>query len=69
MKELVFYAVIAISALFILGYSVHMLVGGLVSPSLERGLIAAACLLGALLIALMAWDVVRRRRGNPPPAG
>lgn len=67
MKEIGFYSFIALSALVILGYSVHMLVGGLVSPQLERWLIAAACLVGALLIALMAWDVIGRRRN--PPAG
>ncbi|HHH36306.1 MAG TPA: hypothetical protein ENK48_05690 [Gammaproteobacteria bacterium] len=63
MKEVIFYGFIAAASLFVLGYSVHMLVGGLVAPETEWKLIAGACLLGAVVIALMAWDVIRRRRG------
>ena len=62
MKELLFYLTIAITAVVILGYSVHMLVGGLVAAGTERWLITAACLAGAAVIGLMAWDVVRRRQ-------
>ena len=62
MKELAFYLTIAITSVVILGYSVHMLVGGLVAADTERWLIAAACLAGVAVIGLMAWDVVRRRQ-------
>ena len=61
MKELIFYLIIAATALFILGYSVHMLVGGLVAPETERWLVTAACLIGVSVLGLMAWDVARRR--------
>jgi hypothetical protein len=62
MKETVLYGIAAVSSLFILGYSVHMFVGGLVSHETETYLIALACTIGALVIGLMVWDVVRRRR-------
>lgn len=62
MKEVILYAIAGISSLFILGYAVHMFVGGLVSPEVERWLIIGACLIGAFVIALMAWDVIQRRR-------
>jgi hypothetical protein len=62
MRELIVYLFVAVAALVILGYSVHMLIGGLVSPGTERWLIAAACLVGVVIIVAMAWDIVRRRR-------
>lgn len=64
MKEVILYAIAAVSSLFILGYSVHMFVHGLVSPETERWLIIGACLIGASVIGLMAWDVIQRRRKN-----
>jgi len=62
MKEVVFYLIAAAISLVVLGYTVHMFVGGLVSPTAERWLIAAACLAGLAVVSFMAWDVVRRRR-------
>jgi hypothetical protein len=61
MKELIIYSIAAVSSLFVLGYSVHMFVGGLVSKTTENWLIAGACLIGALVVAFMYWDVFRRR--------
>lgn len=63
MREIIIYSVAALGSLFVLGYSVHMLVGGLVSAETEFWIITAACIIGAVVIAVMAWDVVRRRRG------
>jgi hypothetical protein len=64
MKEIVFYTIVALSSLFILGFSIHMLIGGLVSPQTERWIITGACLVGAGVIAAMAADVIRRRRSR-----
>lgn len=64
MKEIFFYSIVALSALFILGFSIHMLIGGLVSPQTERWIITGACLAGVAVIAAMATDVVRRRRSR-----
>ena len=61
MKEFIIYSIAAVSSLFVLGYSVHMFVGGLVSESTETWFITAACLVGAAVIAYMYWDVFRRR--------
>jgi hypothetical protein len=61
MKELILYSIAAVSSLFVLGYSIHMLVGGLVSDQTENWLIAMTCLVGAVVIAFMYWDVIRRR--------
>jgi hypothetical protein len=61
MKELFLYLLAAISGLTILGYSVHMLVGGLVSKNTEYALIAGACLSGFMVLLYMVWDVLRQR--------
>jgi hypothetical protein len=62
--EILVYLIAAISALFIAGYTVHMFIGGLVSPEAENQLIVLACLAVAGVIAFMAWDVIQRRAGK-----
>jgi hypothetical protein len=62
LKEILIYALVAASSLFLMTFVVHMLVGGLVSPQTEEVLTIALCGLVACLIGAMAWDVVRRRR-------
>lgn len=64
MREIAIYAVAGVGSLFILGYSIHMFVGGLVSAQTETTLIIAACTLGAIAMGIMAWDVAQRRRRN-----
>lgn len=64
MREIIIYTLVAFSGLFILGYSVHMLISGLVSPETETTIIAAVCLVGAGVIGYMAWDVIRQRTGR-----
>jgi len=61
MRAIVLFFVGAVASLFILGYAIHMFVGGLVQPMTEKGLIAGAVLIGATAIGWMAWDVLRRR--------
>lgn len=62
--EILVYAVVAISALFITGYAVHMFIGGLVSPESEYQIITLACLVVASVIGYMVWDVIQRRSGR-----
>ncbi|MDR2877730.1 MAG: hypothetical protein LBV36_06820 [Chromatiales bacterium] len=62
MKELIFYGIVGVSALFILGFSIHMLIGGLVAPETEQLIIVAACVSGIGAMAYMVWDVRKRRR-------
>lgn len=64
MKELIIFGIAGLGSLVILGYSVHMFVGGLVDPMVEKSLIAVACTIGAAVIGFMAWDVIKRRRGD-----
>ncbi len=62
--EILIFLVAGIGALFIAGYSVHMLTGGLISPELENQVIFIVCSIVFCVIAYMAWDVVQRRTGK-----
>lgn len=62
MKETLILILVAGSSIFILGYSIHMLIGGLVDETTELWIIAAACLTGTAVIAFMGWDILRQRR-------
>lgn len=62
MKEIVILILVAASSIFILGYSIHMLIGGLVSARMEKWIITAACLLAFAIVSFMGWDIVRQRR-------
>ena len=64
MKEIILYSIVAIAFLAILAYSIHMFVGGIVSADTERSIITAGTLAGAIIIALLAKDVVQTRRKN-----
>lgn len=62
MKEIIILIVVAISSLFILGYSVHMFIGGLVSPETEKISIIIACSIGAVILLLLGLDIIKQRR-------
>jgi hypothetical protein len=62
MKELAILVLVALSSVFILGYSIHMLIGGLVSEGTEKGIIVIACTVGVAIISFMGWDIMRQRR-------
>jgi hypothetical protein len=64
MKEIIIYSIAAIACLAILAYSIHMFIGGLVSPELEKMIMVGGTLIGATVIGLMARDVMRTRRKN-----
>jgi len=66
-REILIYGIAALGSLFILGYSIHMFVGGLVSREIEAALIVGGCTAGAVAIGFMAWDVVKRRRRSAKP--
>jgi len=63
-KEILIYALVAASSLFLMTFVAHMLVGGLVSAETELWVTVGLCGAVACAIAAMAWDVVRRRRGK-----
>ena len=62
MKEVIILIFVAISSLFILGYSVHMFIGGLVSPETEKVSIIIACSIGAVILLLLGLDIIKQRR-------
>ncbi len=64
MTEILIYLTIAIASLFMMGYTVHMFVGGLVSPETESFLIVFACLSVAFIFGYMTWDVIQKRKGR-----
>ncbi len=64
MVEILIFLVAAIGALLIAGYSVHMVVGGLVSAESEKQIIFLVCAIVFGVIVYMAWDVVQRRAGK-----
>jgi len=64
MKEVILYLFVAAGSLVVLGYSVHMFVGGLVSQETEWWLILSACFIGILAMGYMTLDVIRRRKNK-----
>ena len=62
LKEIIILIIVSSSSLFILGYSIHMFIGGLVSPSTERWAIAIACTIGAVVVGFLIVDIFRQRR-------
>jgi hypothetical protein len=62
MAEILIYLTIALGSLIMMGYTVHMFVGGLVSAETEYLLIAFTCLSVACIIGYMAWDVIQKRK-------
>jgi hypothetical protein len=64
MKEIIILTLVACSSIFILGYSIHMLIGGLVSETTENWIIAGACATGVIILIYMGWDIVNQRRSR-----
>jgi len=62
MKESLIYSVSACASLFVLGYVVHIFIGGLVEPQTETLAIAGAVLTSASVMAWMVRDVLKSRR-------
>jgi Mn2+/Fe2+ NRAMP family transporter len=61
-KEIIILVIVSFSSLFVLGYSVHMFIGGLVSDSTERWAIGIACTIGVVVIGFITFDIMRHRR-------
>ncbi len=62
MKEILVYLVSGSGSLFILGYSIHIFIGGMVSEKVETLAISVAVLLGAGAISWMVRDVLQHRK-------
>lgn len=61
MKENLTYVFVALIALFMAGYSVHMIVGGMVSKTVEREIIGGTVFALIIVLAFMARDLRKRR--------
>jgi len=62
MREIIIYSISGCASLFILGYTVHIFIGGLVEPLTETISIIIAVLIGAAGMAWMVWDILKSRR-------
>jgi len=62
MREILIYGISGCASLFILGYSIHIFIGGLVDEKTEIISIIIAVCIGALIVGWMAWDILRSRR-------
>ena len=61
-KEIIILFVISISSVFILGFSIHMFIGGIVSETTEQWTIISACIIGAIVVGFLVIDIFRQRR-------
>ena len=64
MKENLTYLFIALIALFMAGYSVHMIIGGMGSKTAEQGVIGGVLLVLVVAMAYMAKDLAKRKKGD-----
>jgi len=64
MKEIIIYGISGCASLFILGYSVHIMVGALVSERTELIAIVLVVLTGMAAMGWMVRDVIRQRNGG-----
>jgi len=62
MKELLIYSISACASLFILGYVVHIFIGGLVDPQTEAIAIGSAVFISMSAMAWMVRDVLKTRK-------
>jgi len=62
MKELLVYTVSGVGSLFILGYTVHIMIGGMVGEQTEIVAIIVAVLIGVGAIGWMVRDVIHHRQ-------
>ena len=69
MREIIVYSIAAIASLAILAYTIHMFIGGLVSPGLEKMIMIGAVLVGVVVIGFMARDVIDRRKKSKETEG
>ena len=61
-KEIIILLIVGFSSLFILGYSVHMFIGGLVAPETEKWAIIITCSIGIVVLGFLGFDIVKQRR-------
>ncbi len=63
-KEIFIYGLVGFSTLSMLAYTIHMFIGGVVSERTEKTVMVSAVLIGATILAFLAWDIIKRRRAH-----
>ncbi len=63
MRKLATLAFGGLGFLFVLGYSIHMLIGGIVSPTTETVAIVIAEVIGIIVLGVIFWELWRSRTG------
>ncbi len=64
MKENLTYLFIALVALSMAGYSVHMIIGGMVSKTTEQGVMGGVLIILVVAMGYMAKDLAKRKKGD-----
>jgi len=62
MKELALYLLSALGFLFLLGYSIHMMLDGFVTDTTELIIILISEIIGIIVLAILARNIYRARR-------
>ena len=62
MKEIALYLISALGFLFLLGYSIHMMLDGFVSDRIELIIILIAESVGVIVLAILARNIYLARR-------
>ena len=62
MKKILIFILVCVGFEGLLGYSVHMFVGGQVSAETERKIIAIAMSIAAIVLIVMGIDIFKRQR-------
>ncbi len=63
MKEIALYLISAFGFLFLLGYSIHMMVDGFVTDEAKLIIILIAEIIGIFVLAILARNIYRAKRG------
>ena len=62
MKDVTIVFIVAVSFIIILGYVVHMFIGGLVGEATEKIAILLACSIGLAIVIFLSLDIIKQRR-------
>ena len=62
MKDVTIVLIVATSFITILGYVVHMFIGGLVGETTEKIAILLVCSTGLAIVILLSLDIINQRR-------
>lgn len=61
-REIAIYVFVGLSSLLVVSYTVHMLIGGLVSEELESQITVGITIFWACLLIVAGIDIGKRRR-------